>query len=146
MADLITTGQFEIRSGRTLSASQLIQIEALISDASALVIDIVNDSDTTDIWTAATPASVPSSIVPVVVNMVLRAFENPNGYQSESVGSYSYSYGSGGGADSGIFATRAEVRAIRRAVGTSGVATLHLESDGLYGYPYIGDSWLDGAL
>jgi hypothetical protein len=138
VADLITVEQWTDRTGRTLSAAEQVQVEALITDASAIVVDIVNDSDLTDTWTTAT---APAAIVPVVVSMVRRGFDNPSGYTSESVGSYSYS----GATTSGVFATRDELKAIRKAAGRSGIASLHLDSDGLYAYPY-GVSWLDGAL
>lgn len=136
MADLITVAQFTDRTGRTLTASQTIQVEAFITDASALVVDIVNDSATTDTWTSAT---APASVVPVVVNMVRRALDNPHGYTSEGVGSYNYN----GGKPEGIFATRLEERTIRKAASLSGFGTINLESDlPLRHY----DVWLDGAL
>lgn len=136
MTDLITTDQFERRTGRTLSATQSIQVEALIADASALVVDIVNDSTITDTWTDAT---VPASIVPVVVAMVRRGIENPNGYRQVTAGPFSHSVGATSA--TGVFATRDEVRAIRKAAGTSGVAALNLDS-----YLVGRVSWLDGAL
>lgn len=139
MADLITLSQWTDRTGRTLSASEATQVDALIVDASGLVVDIVNDADVTDLWDAGTPGTVPAAVVPVVVNMVRRGFDNPNGYTSESVGGYSYN----GDAGTGIYATRDEVRVIRRAVSTSGIASLNLDSY-LHAYPF--DSWLDGAL
>lgn len=139
MADLITTTQWVERTGRSLSASELMQVEALIVDASALVVDIVNDATVTDTWDAATPATVPASVVPVVVSMVRRGLDNPAGYTSESVGGYSYN----GAAGTGVYATRSEAKVIRRAVGTSGVGSLNLDSY-LHAYPY--NSWLDGAL
>lgn len=136
MADLITIDQFEVRSGRSLTSAQLTQAEALVTDASALVVSIVNDADVTDSWTSIT---VPASVVPVVVGMVRRGIDNPNGYQSESIGSYSYS----GASASGVFATREEARVIRRAAGTSGVSSLNLDGHLPLGHR---DIWLDGAL
>lgn len=143
MADLITAAQFTDRTGRTLSVTQTTQVAALITDASALAIDIVGDSDITDTWDADTPGTVPASVVPVVVAMVRRGLDNPHGFTSEATGSYSYS-GPGGT----VLAERHEVRAIRKAAGTSGVAALNLNSylpeprsdSGL------ASSWLDGAL
>lgn len=136
MADLITIDQFEDRTGRTLTATQITQVEALISDASALVLDIVNDATITATWSSAT---APASIVPVVVGMVRRGIDNPHGYSGESVGGYSYS----GASQSGVFASREEARTIRRAAGTSGIASLNLDSH-LATRPVV--SWLDGAL
>lgn len=137
MADLITTAQFTARTGRTLTAAETTQVEALIDDASALVADIVNDTAITGTWDATVAGSVPSSVIPVVVAMVRRGLENPNGYTSESVGTYSYS----GGAGVGLWATREEARTIRKAVGTSAVGSLNLSSHLNYRV-----SWLDGAL
>lgn len=136
MADLITIDQFEARTGRTLTASQFTQAQALITDASALVADLVNDATITGAWTDAT---VPASIVPVVVGMVRRGIDNPHGYSGESVGTYSYA----GASQTGVFASRDEARAIRRAAGTSGIASLNLDSH-LPARSHI--SWLDGAL
>ena len=136
MADLITLAQFEARTGRSLTVTQILQAEALITDASALVVDIVNDATITDPWDDAT---VPASVVPVVVNMVRRGMDNPNGYGQESIGSYSYSSPN----TSGLFANRDEARAVRKAAGTSGVAALNLDSY-LATRPYV--SWLDDAL
>ena len=142
MADLITTTQFETRTGRSLTVAQTTQVEALITDASALVVDIVGDSTITDDWDIATPATVPASIVPVVVSMVRRALDNPNGYSQESIGNYSYSIASGSSA--GLFANKDEIRAIRKAAGSSGIASLNLDSHLPTGPNY--DVWLDGAL
>lgn len=123
MADLITVAQFADRTGRTLSPTQTTQVEALITDASALVVDIVNDSTITDAWDAATVDTVPASVVPVVKDMVLRSLDNPHGFTSETSEGYSYS-GPGGT----VFASREEVRAIRRAVKRPGVSALNLSS------------------
>jgi hypothetical protein len=140
MADLITVEQFETRTGRTLSASETAQVEALITDASALVVDIVGDADITDTWDVLSVGTVPGSIVPVIVSMVRRVLDNPNGYSQESIGSYSYSIS---GSVAGLFANKDEVRAIRKAAGSSGIASLNLDSH----LPVRGHVvWLEGAL
>lgn len=135
MADLINVGQFEARLGRSLTATQLFQAESLIADASALVVDIVNDVAVTDTWDVG---SVPPAVVPVVVSMVRRAIDNPAGFSQQSAGSFSVSSPN----TSGLFATRDEIRAVRKAAGTSGIASLNLDSY-LLGTRV---SWLDGAL
>jgi hypothetical protein len=134
VADLITLEQFEVRTGLVLTPTQTAQVEALITDASALVVDIAADPDVTGTWTSAT---VPPAVVPVVVSMVRRGFENPHGFTQETTPGYSYSGASG----NGIFATRDEARTIRRAAGSW--STIHLD-----GYlPGAGaTSWLRGAL
>ena len=48
MADLITSAQWTARTGRDLTGTEQTQLEALISDASALVVSIVNDATVTD--------------------------------------------------------------------------------------------------
>lgn len=136
MADLITVAQFTNRTGRTLTATQTTQVEALITDASALVADIINDVTVTDTWTTAT---APASVVPVVVNMVRRGLDNPHGYTSEGVGSYNYN----GGKSEGIFATRQEARTVRKAADKSAVGSLNLDSH-LPNRYWL--DWLDGAL
>ena len=138
MADLITMAHYLARTGSDLADINTDQVSALITDASALVIDVVNDTDVTDTWDTST---VPASIVPVVVAMIRRAIDNPNGYRSESIDGYSFT---GGTETTGLFATRGETRVIRRAVGASGVATLNLGSD--LHYPLGTDWWLQGAL
>lgn len=125
MPDLITVAEFEVRSGRTLTTAQRDQVGALIDDASALVADVVADATVTDTWDAVA-GSVPPGIVPVVVAMVRRGLDNPNGYRQESIGSYNYSLGADGA--SGIFATRQDVRTIRRAAGKVGAGALNLSS------------------
>lgn len=114
MADLITVPEFETRSGRTLTDAQKTQVGALIADASAMVRDLAEDELET----------VPASIVPVVVSMVRRGFDNPHGFTGETTaGGYSYTGASG----VGLFATRDERRTIRKAVGKAGVGALNLE-------------------
>ena len=136
MADLITTAQYLARTGQVLADVNADQVSALITDASALVVDVVNDTDVTDTWDSTT---VPDSVVPVVVSMIRRAIDNPNGYRSESIDGYSFT----GAETTGLFATRSEVRVIRRAVGAAGVAEISLTSH--LHYPY-GADWLEGAL
>lgn len=123
MADLITEAQFTDRTGRTLSPTQVTQVAALIADASSLVVDIVGDSTITDSWDVDTADSVPGSVVPVVVAMVRRGLDNPNGFTSEAKEAYSYS-GPGGT----VFASREETRVIRKAAGKSGVGAMNLDS------------------
>lgn len=137
MADLITVAQFTDRTGRTLDATQTTQVDALITDASALVVDVVADDTTTDTWTTVT---VPAAVVPVVVNMVRRALDNPHGYTAEGVGSYNYN----GGKAEGIFATRQETQALRKAANRSNVSSLNLDSHFATRRYWL--DWLEGAL
>lgn len=121
MADLIDVATFEARSGRTLSTIQTIQVAGFISDASALVADLVGDATVTDLWDTVT---VPGSLVPIIVKMVRRELDNPLGFTGENTEGYSYA----GAYGSGVFATRDEERAIRRAVHRSSAGSLNLSS------------------
>ena len=95
------------------------QISAFIDDASALVLQIANlDTDWTD-------STVPAAVVPVIVNMVKRAVDNPRGLTGEQLGDYQWQ--SSGGSQTGIYATREERRIIRRAAGTLSVSSVALE-------------------
>lgn len=145
MADLITTAEFEAREGRSFEtgSAELAQLEATITDASALVVEvIIGDSSITDSWTAG---NVPGSVVPIVTRMVRRALDNPHGFDSERTFEYQY----GGASGDGIVATRSEARALRRAAGRSQLVGVNLE--GYWPAPDRssssgGDSWLDGAI
>jgi len=125
MADFITATQWTDRTGRTLSsAEQVHQLDALIEDASALVVNIVNDATVTDLWDAHTPGTVPGAVVPVVVAMVRRGLDNPHGFSQENADGYSYSVGS----TTGVFATRYEAREVRKAAAKSQMGALNLSS------------------
>lgn len=124
MADLITVLQWTDRTGRSLSSTEQTQVEALIEDASALVVNIVNDADVTDGWDAATSGTVPGAVVPVVVAMVRRGLDNPHGFTQENADGYSYSVAS----TAGVFASRREAREVRKAAAKSPVGALNLSS------------------
>lgn len=115
---LITTTQLTDRLGRVLDATQTTQAEAFIDDASALVLQIA------DLETDWTDADVPDAVVPVVVNMVRRALENPRGLTSEQIGNYQWQASAG---SSAIYATTQERRIIRRSAGKLSIGTVALE-------------------
>lgn len=142
MADLITVAQWTDRTGRTLSVTEQTQVAALIEDASALIVDIVGDATVTDTWDASTPGSVPAAVVPAVVAMVRRGLDNPHGFTGEQTDGYSYS----GASPQGVFATRKEIRAVRRAAGRSPVGALNLDSHLPLSPRDRRGSWLDGSL
>lgn len=116
---MITVGDLETRFGRTFTATETAQATAFIADAEALVVETVGDATVTDVW-ATTP---PAAVIPVLVNMVRRAMDNPHGLSGETNERYSYT----GGKPEGIFATGDEVRALRRAANKTGVGALDLE-------------------
>ena len=139
MADLITVAQWTARTGRDLTSSEHSQVEALITDASALVVNIVNDATVTDTWTGD---DIPGSVVPVVVAMVRRGLDNPHGFTQENVDGYSYSTG----ATTGLFATRREAREVRKAAGKAPIGALNLTSHLPQTRRDRYDGYLDGVL
>ena len=130
---LISVGQYEDRANTALDAGEQRQVSALIDDASAEVL-LVGD----DTWTVST---VPAVVVGVVYQMVRRAVQNPEGFQSETIGDYSYSRASTGDETSAMTMTRDEYRRVRRAAGKSNVLGVGVRR----GLPYERD-WLRGAL
>lgn len=142
MADLITVSQWTDRTGRTLSATELTQVGALIEDASALVVNIVNDTTLTDDWDASTPGTVPGAVVPVVVAMVRRGLDNPLGFTQENADGYSYSVAS----TTGVFASRREAREVRKAAAKSPAGALNLSSHLPRSRRDDHYSYLDGGL
>lgn len=131
---LISLAQFEARHEEDLDATEQIRVTTLIDDASALIVAAVKDSTVTDTWD---PNAAPDAVVPVIYRMVRRAFVNPDGMESETIGSYTWRRGR----EPGIFMTKEERREVRRAAGQS-MTSMTLQS------PYTGarTSWLDGAL
>jgi len=118
MAALITFDDLASRPG--FEGVDREQAERLIEDASALVADIARpvelDRD-----------NLPPAIKPVLVSMVRRGLHNPHERTSEQLGDYGWQ--AGGQAAAGIYATRREVRIIRRAVGRLGVGAATLSCD-----------------
>lgn len=129
---LITLADFTARHEEDLSAAEQARVTTLIDDASALVVQAVNDPTITDPWDTTAPAAV----VPVVYRMVRRAFVNPDGYESETIGSYTWRHGR----EPGIFMTKMERREVRRAAGGTSTSVT-LES------PYAGTEtyWLEAT-
>lgn len=104
------------------------QIEAFLDDASALVNLIAFGNTTADYWddydeSGSNP--LPGAVVPVIVNMVRRALENPRGLTGEQLGDYQWQAASG--SQTAIYAMREERRIIRRAAGSLSVSTVQLE-------------------
>ncbi|HET7664600.1 MAG TPA: hypothetical protein VFK56_00645 [Mycobacterium sp.] len=115
---LISIDQLNDRLGRTLTGDEETQASAFIDDASALVLQI---ADLTTDWTDVT---LPAAVVPVVTSMVRRAIDNPDGLIAEQIGEYRWQADSGQGT---IYATRGEVRIIRKAASRLGAGTAQLE-------------------
>jgi hypothetical protein len=133
---LITIAELEARTGKTYADTALAQATAAIEDASALVRLIADGADFHD---DADALDLPQAIRPVVVAMVRRALEVPigaaAGLTGEMVGAYRWQSASGngsGGTASGptasLYATRREVRIIRKAAGLSSLRSVPIES------------------
>lgn len=128
---LISIEDLEARTGKEYAGTQLAQAEAFIEDASDLVRLIAE----TDFHDDAGALDLPGAIRPVVVAMVRRALEVPvgaaAGLTAEMVGAYSWQ-SAGGDAGSGpaasLYATKREVRIIRKAAGLSSLKSIPIES------------------
>ena len=86
--------------------------EVVLEDISALVRDAAGNEN---IWADVTTA--PRAIKVIVIRAAIRSLNNPDGFQSESYGSYSYSYGK----DQTIptWLTDAEMKQIQKIAGAN---------------------------
>lgn len=83
MANLITLEMYTARLGRgPLTATRQAQVEAYLTDASALVRRIAEG--------ALDDIDAPAALVPVVFSMVRRGIDNPRGLTSEQLGDYKW--------------------------------------------------------
>lgn len=93
---------------------------AALGDASALV-----RAEAGLDWEDTDP---PDVVVVVVLAAAARGLRNPDGAQSEGIGTYNVAYGASTSLG-GVWLTTNERRAIRRAVsGTGGIGSIELES------------------
>jgi hypothetical protein len=129
---LISLSQYGVRVGTVYDESSPgtveEQIQAFLDDASALANLIAFGPTTADYWDDADESGdnpLPDAVVPVIVNMVRRAHDNPRGLTGEQLGDYQWQATASG--QTSIYATRAERSIIRRAAGKLGVAALSLE-------------------
>lgn len=114
----VSLATFEARYAGTIPAADESRLEALLSDASALVSELAG----TDYETVAAPAT----IISIVCEMVRRVYDNPNGLQGETIGDYTWR--GGAATSSGLYLTAQESRTIRRAAGRLGVGSITLTS------------------
>lgn len=123
MFALAAVTEVETRLGRQFSddSPELGRVAALLDDASALVRDVAG---TTWIDSNGDPLPVPGTIRYVVLRAVERAIRNPDGFSAESDGDYSYQRT---GVEPGVYLTPGEEKAIRRALGKTGLWTQPLE-------------------
>lgn len=137
MLPLATIQQLSARLGREFTGAELERAEALLDDASALVRDVAGrtwiDPDTGAL------ESVPGSIQWVVLRAAERAIRNPDGFSSESAGDYSYQRT---GVEPGVYLTAGEEKAIRRALGKTGLWTQPVTR----GEDYLQTVWLNDSF
>lgn len=124
MFALASVQDVETRLGRTFptESPELARVAALLDDASALVRDVAGT--TWIVAEVARPDLVPATIRYVVLRAVERAIRNPDGFSAESDGDYSYQRT---GVEPGVYLTPGEEKAIRRAMGKTGLWTQPLE-------------------
>ena len=104
MDPLITLQDFLDRYHDDVPVVDESRVEALLDDASALVRDLAGRDFT---------EGTPRSLVPVVYEAARRAYDNPAGYDSETIGSYTWRNERSG---SGVYLNDLERRAVLRAV------------------------------
>lgn len=131
MPALATIADLEIRLGveqGSIEDEDLARAQAALADASALVraeagITWHNHGNNQN-------ENVPEAVVMVTLRAAIRAYRNPEGLGSESLGGlYSYSYANG---EAGVYLTPEEKRLVRNAalnVKPSGITTVRTPSN-----------------
>lgn len=128
---LASLGDLQDRLGHPLAESELSRAHAALDDASALVRAVAGQS-----WLDATTgelAEVPDAAVSITLAAARRAFDNPDGYVSETIGDYSYTRAgpSAGGEVGGAYLTEEERAVLRGMSAASGLGTLTVVRPGL---------------
>lgn len=120
---LVSLDDFALRLGG-LASSDEDRAQACLDDASALIRAEAGGED----WVDSDGAleEVPGVIVAVCVAAAIRAFRNPEGVRTESIGTYSVAYAD---TSTAVFLTEGERRIIRRAAGLSGIGNVQLEGE-----------------
>jgi len=124
MAAFVTFAMFSDRYGGDIPGADEIWIEALLVDACGLVEDLIGDT-----YTAST---VPVTTVAAICASVRRAYDNPSGLVSETIGDYTWRTafsGTSAAGKSGIYLTPEERRNVRRAAGQLSATSLTLTSN-----------------
>lgn len=123
---LATVEQMASRLQGGIATGDYERAEAALNDASALVLDLVDD-DTRTRW----ETDPPTAVVAVVCQAAIRGFMNPHGIRSERQGDYQYELESA----TGIILTDDERRTVNRAAGRTDVRAI--ETTHPYGFHYI---------
>lgn len=121
---LAELSDLEARLGVDLSGSDSTRAQAALDDASAVIrdeagVDFLDPEDD-----ASLDPDMPAVIVTICLAVAMRAYDNPNGERSESLGSASVSHGVYGQA--GVYLTPTERRMVRKAAGSASVGTVEL--------------------
>ncbi len=123
MSRFVSFDDFQARYENTVPAADEERVGAFLDDACALISDIIGATKAAT-YGDGSGESVPGAIIATVCTAVRRAYENPGGLQSETIGDYSYQRGA---SSAGVYFTPAETKVILRAAGHSSLATLELE-------------------
>lgn len=154
LADL--TGM-EVRLRRSLTGLEATAAEAAIDDATALI-----RAESGRTWLDEDGLPDPR-VANLVLAVALRAFRNPEGYSSQTVGSWTGTVG-GTGQDvaSGVYLTAHERRQLQALMGAGGLISVPVERPELIGsdgavyvpvdyapdnresdFPFLTDPWVD---
>lgn len=109
---------------RPISDDDSERAAALLDDASGEIRAEANG--TTWVDTDGETITAPPVIVTLCKNVAKRAFLNPAGYSSESVGEWTGRFADRDQVSSGVYLTDPERRLIQRAIGKSGLGTISL--------------------
>lgn len=128
---LATLSDYETRKGDVPDSQESI-VEALLDDASALILDNAGSGAE---WLEADAEEedhgIPRSITAVCVAVAHRAFTNPTAVASKALGSASYTYK--GDEPDALYLTDREIRTIHNASSRSSFRSITLVT------PYSGD-------
>jgi hypothetical protein len=114
----VTLATFAARYEVTIPVADETRVLALLGDACGLVSDLTGiDYDT---------VAAPTSVVAVICAVVRRAYENPAGLQSETIGDYTWR--GNAALTPGLYLTAEETRIVLRAAGKLGAGSINLSS------------------
>jgi hypothetical protein len=103
-----------------------------VTEATGLLLIELTDDLITDAYGAPLPDPAPGRLRRIALEVAKRAYQNPNGYVSETLGDYSYTRGSRSNPkaldQSGVYLTDEERRAIGNAAGRATIRTVQLVS------------------
>lgn len=101
------------------------QVPAVNEDTGTLLQELAT-SLIADTYGSPLPDPPPDRLRRVALEVTKRAYLNPNGYVSETLGDYSYNRGGTGSGGAGVYLTDAERQTVRAAGGLPTVRTVRL--------------------